>query len=508
MTKITKIPKIKTSKHRIMNTIKISTLMATTLMLLTTSLGGFPSASAQPPEGTILFTFNSGVNSVGLGFDGTLLYTPNGFSSNNLLLFQTNGLPAGNLPLTCTIQNLSFDAGRGVFWAADGQFNIYQIDLAGNCVLQFTITAAQLIGDCDIGFCAGLVDGIDYDERDDTIRFSPDASQRIYSFSATTGLLVGFFDVNDPPNDVLPVCGFNYSSGIATGTSNILYNAADGCQSIFKYDKDTGVLLNSFPVPAQRNEGMECDNVTFANQGIDAIWVKDLVGPITAFAVPKDTCQSQPLPFEAEKFYTETNVNVEAGEFGTRLSTVEVDVEGEIVDKFLLKAVIKKKDGTVSSYNPGQYYAVTKVTLLQDVDKLWITELFGDCTDRGTVSLSKVNPDKVPGGALVAIMDPDGNVSDLSSELVKSGDLFLTDSNNNGITDNAEVHIDDPDLLKEGSMVFLYVKFGPGLKGLDMPDAPLNMCKNQELIQAQIILNDEPVNFEGSVEADLIVIPK
>ena len=45
----TKIPKIKTSKHRIMNTIKVSTLMATTLMLITTSLGSLPIASALGP---------------------------------------------------------------------------------------------------------------------------------------------------------------------------------------------------------------------------------------------------------------------------------------------------------------------------------------------------------------------------------------------------------------------------------------------------------------------------
>ncbi len=45
----TKIPEIKTSKRLIMKTIKISTLMATTLMLLTTSLGAIPTASALGP---------------------------------------------------------------------------------------------------------------------------------------------------------------------------------------------------------------------------------------------------------------------------------------------------------------------------------------------------------------------------------------------------------------------------------------------------------------------------
>jgi len=84
-------------------------------------------------------------------------------------------------------------------------------------------------------------------------------------------------------------CGFDFSSGVATGVSNVLYLATNGCQEVFKFDKDTGNELNHFTIPADRNEAMECDSVTFIET--DAIWVKDLTGLVQAFVVPLGTCE-------------------------------------------------------------------------------------------------------------------------------------------------------------------------------------------------------------------------
>jgi hypothetical protein len=109
---------------------------------------------------------------------------------------------------------------------------------------------------------------------------SPDASQRVYEYT-TTGTLVRFFDVNDPPNDTAAQCGFNYSSGIAVSTATQIYNVANGCRFIFRYSK-TGVKESFFAYAGQRGEDAECDDVTFP---VTAIWVRDVDGSIEAFEI-------------------------------------------------------------------------------------------------------------------------------------------------------------------------------------------------------------------------------
>ena len=150
---------------------------------------------------------------------------------------------------------------------------------SGHCTFEFDAMPDMLAnGACGTAGCFWPPDGIDYDDRDDTIRISPDGTQIIYNF-APDGTLVSQIGPID-----FSVCapGPQQSSGVATGVSNIMYTATNGCQEIIKLDKDTGLTLGSFPIVAERNEGMECDSVTFSSQGTDAVWVKDLDGPIQA----------------------------------------------------------------------------------------------------------------------------------------------------------------------------------------------------------------------------------
>jgi hypothetical protein len=263
-------------------------------------------AGHGPPEGTILATVNSGIGGVGVGFDGNHLYVPNGFTSSTLSKFQTDGTPAGSVGLVgCQVSSISWDATRSLLWGANGT-EIYLIDTTtGACNLEFSLTGTDLPGNCKRAFgCLGLVDGIDYDPGDDSLWYSPDASLRVYHYDVSgcpgpkpaCGGLLDFFDVDVAPHNMIPECGFDYSSGLATGIDpNAIYLAADGCDTVFRYDKVSGAKVLSFPVAAQRNEDMECDNVTFAGQHVDAVWVKDLVGPINAFAVPAGTCVSVTL---------------------------------------------------------------------------------------------------------------------------------------------------------------------------------------------------------------------
>ena len=258
-------------------------------------------ALAQPAEGTLLRTLTiPGSSGVGVGFDGTNLYWLD-FSGGTLHKITTSGTFVAGIPIVgCTATAISWDATRGIFWGASGK-QISKITTTGVCTPWFNV-AAFLPGNCNNGFgCLDLIDGINYDPFDDSIWYSPDASQRIYHYNIPSTPIPGalphafpFLDVNVPPNDMVPQCGFNYSSGIATGVGNIMYAGADGCATVFKYDKTTGTKIGFFSIPAQRHEDQECDNITFADLGTDAIWDKDAFdNEIRAFAVPRGTCIAQ-----------------------------------------------------------------------------------------------------------------------------------------------------------------------------------------------------------------------
>jgi len=184
------------------------------------------------------------------------------------------------------------------------------------------------------------------------------------------------------------------------------------------------------------------------------------------------------LCLETKKFYTETEIDIEAGDFGEKLNFKDGDQVCTNEGAQTVQAVIHPKKGTISSYNPGQYYAVTKVTANQDLDSVWIFEDDRDCTQRDLPysSISKWNPAKVPGGAYVAMMCDEVTV-DLTSELAKSGALFRNED-----TGVLEAHVDD---VKEGCMVFLGVKYSPGLKGetLDTLEPEDLSCENWEFVE-------------------------
>jgi hypothetical protein len=275
---------------------KLAVLCAALLALSVVGFSSHDASAESLPEGTVLTTFDSLIFGVGLGFDGQFLYVPMGIDANQLALFDTGGTPLGTLDLTCTIGNLSYDATRNVFWAGNiaiegSSAPIYTIDPdTGACTFQFDAYQVMIDnGACGSFSCFRPFDGIDYDERDDTLRISPDGSTIIYNFNLDGTLASSFGPINTTVE-----CGFDFSSGIATGQSEILYSATNGCLEVFKWNKDTGEKLDHFTITGRRNEAMECDNVTFIDTENDAIWIKDLDGPVQAFAVPMNTCEIIP----------------------------------------------------------------------------------------------------------------------------------------------------------------------------------------------------------------------
>jgi len=207
------------------------------------------------------------------------------------------------------------------------------------------------------------------------------------------------------------------------------------------------------------------------------------------------------LCLETKKFYTETEIDIEAGDFGEKLNFKDGDQVCTNEGAQTVQAVIHPKKGTISSYNPGQYYAVTKVTANQDLDSVWIFEDDLDCTQRDLPysSISKWNPAKVPGGAYVAMMCDEVTV-DLTSELAKSGALFRNED-----TGVLEAHVDD---VKEGCMVFLGVKYSPGLKGetLDTLEPEDLSCENWEFVCVKLADEDngntDPINANNFIPCE------
>lgn len=242
-----------------------------------------------PADGTILATIPGAGTGVGVAFDGTNLYWLDSMG-DFLHKRTTTGLAIADIDIVGANPTvISWDPTRQVFWGAKST-DIYQITRTGIATFQFSVLDNRP-GDCDTGFgCFGLVDGINYDGTDDSIWYSPTGSQRIYHYD-TDGILLGFFDINDSPNDASE-CGTIYGSGIAIGNDVVYLGGPAGCNLIFKYDK-TGNKLGSFTIGAARAADMECDSITFESQGVDAIWTK-LVSSnqMFAFAVQRGTCIS------------------------------------------------------------------------------------------------------------------------------------------------------------------------------------------------------------------------
>jgi hypothetical protein len=133
------------------------------------------------------------------------------------------GAPAG-------IMAISYDAGRDAFWAIGGDgLSMYLLRNTGEATLRFIIDPlADRPGNCKpsgelwIEKCVTEAK-INYDATDDTIWYAPDTSKRIYHYRTvpdnlgTAQLVDGapWIDVDIPPNDMTPECGYSQVSGVA-----------------------------------------------------------------------------------------------------------------------------------------------------------------------------------------------------------------------------------------------------------------------------------------------------
>ncbi len=170
---------------------------------------------------------------------------------------------------------------------------------------------------------------------------------------------------------------------------------------------------------------------------------------------------------------------------GTHLLT---DEDGN----YQIQAVVKK-NLTVSSYNPGQVYAVSTVKVGTANLGLQITENYSDCTTPVALPLLTLNP-KVGGGGgsvVVVILDATGD----PVQVLDATSLGVV------VTDTTATVTLGPQAA--GTTIMVYVKFGPGQK--DLPFVA-GSCENR--ISAHILYEDDAVGAADAATAVLQLTAK
>jgi hypothetical protein len=270
-------------------------LAATTVVAMI--LGPVP-AFAYPANGSLVGTVHfshtcpdagghAGGISVGVAFDGTnLWYTcfDSGTEPDLLRADPKTGLFSATYNIDGGLGALAFDVTRNALWAAPGGPNLGAIWL-------IKLDAAENVMSSAIQFNAGadagsLDDGIAFDAADDTLYFKPDVGPVIHHYT-TAGVKLA--DLAAAAS-----CMGTATSGLAIG-GNLLFEGKNGCAHVYVVDKKTLAPAFDFSTIVAgdstfRDEGLSCDNVTFAP--VDVMWSKEAYAPMraAAFAIPKGTC--------------------------------------------------------------------------------------------------------------------------------------------------------------------------------------------------------------------------
>jgi hypothetical protein len=256
------------------------------------ALGVIPGAAhaAYPSNGTFMGAVHfsdqctSGLG-VGVAFDGTnLWYTCYGGAPDLLRADPTTGVVSAVYNIDGGLGAIAYDATRNAIWAAPGGPN-------SGAIWLINLDASRNVTSSGIRFNAGgdangLDDGIGFDATDDTLYFKPDNSSPIHHYDTNgnkLGDITGAVSCNGPD-----------TSGLAIG-GDLLFEGKDGCSHVFVVDKHTLAPAFDFSTqvagdPNFRDEGLTCDNRTFAP--VDVMWSKEAYSPMraSAFAIPQGTC--------------------------------------------------------------------------------------------------------------------------------------------------------------------------------------------------------------------------
>ena len=157
----------------------------------------------------------------------------------------------------------------------------------------------------------------------------------------------------------------------------------------------------------------------------------------------------------------------------------ELSMDG---DNYVLEAVIHPRNNKVLRYNPGQYYAVSTVNVIIDVEVLTIMEDWSDCCN-----ISALNPPNGGGSVVIVQVGPGDAVAyqifDAMSDAIAVNATACT----------ATATLED---VAAGTIIYMYVKFGPALKGQPW-EGPYGPCVNYN--RASVV--EDPTVPEDWIEA-------
>jgi hypothetical protein len=192
------------------------------------------------------------------------------------------------------IMTLTYDRGRGAFWAIGGDgLSMYLLTRGGVATLVFTIDPST----DRPGFVPGpfpTETKVAYDASDDTLWYSPDGNARIFHYRTTADAAGSaamvesnpYIDVDAAPNDMVAECGYSQSSGVAVGGAHLFISVA-GCNYYFEYTK-TGQKIAAYAYDTNAGtsaQDLECDDQSY---GVPVLWLRDgYDGHMRAFEQPR-----------------------------------------------------------------------------------------------------------------------------------------------------------------------------------------------------------------------------
>jgi hypothetical protein len=180
---------------------------------------------------------------------------------------------------------VDWDSSRNLLWGVDGSTNgrAYLINLGdktmsgpATATLQFTYSVP--------GF--SLIDGLAWDNTDDTLWISPDVDCNVHHFT-TTGMYLGAIQ----PKNAAGVSDCEVS-GVAIGAANTLYIGRNPTGEIRRVTKADGSFVSQFATANFRIEDLVCAvHPQLVGGPIEAILAKDAYGSsYEAFEVEPGTC--------------------------------------------------------------------------------------------------------------------------------------------------------------------------------------------------------------------------
>ncbi len=207
--------------------------------------------------------------------------------ANDTLLYITNktGVLVGTRPIRTAagalvvIDEMAFDGGTGLLYGVEHNSNpekVWIIDpVSGLATFDFTSVTNSL---------GTFRDGLAFDASDNSFWISGDVSTTIEHYTAAGGF-INQITPKDASGGTLGAI-----SGVQTGIGDQLYLGQNGLGVIVRVKKSDGSFISSFASPGGRDEGLECDPISFSPTLV--LWSRGFEAPgsIDAIELEPGTC--------------------------------------------------------------------------------------------------------------------------------------------------------------------------------------------------------------------------